>query len=126
MIKLVLCKKEIVNGKSKFNRYFTFMNLPEEWGGEEHQHGVTVKFVKDLDLPKFSARGIITIEDENNDISAPKLYQVRKDDQNNDVYPEIWIRKFKSYKPLISKGKKVTQSMFVVDEEETDEVEFEG
>lgn len=127
MIKLTLFKKEIINGKSRFNRYFTFMNLPEEYGGELHQHGVTVKFVDELDLPKFAFKGTLVIEDEANDISTPRIYQIKKDKDGKDVYPVVWIRNFKSYTPKDNKEKNVaTQSMFVVDEEETQEVEFES
>ena len=126
MLRLVIFKKEIINGKTKFNRYFTFMNLPEEFGGECSEHGVTVKFLDDLQLPKFAKKGILTIVDEENDISAPRVWKIKKDENGKDQYPTIWIRNFKDYTPIQPKKSPLKQNMFVVDEEDTEEVTFEN
>ena len=46
-----------------------------------------------------------------------------KDENGNDVYPTIWIRGYNDY--VRSSKSPVTQSMFLLDEEDTEEVEFE-
>ena len=121
-LRLVLVKKTITKGKNKFNTYFTIMKLPETQNGEAIQHSITVKFRKDVDTSSFGKRGIITVDKK--EISAPTFYQITKDDNGNDVYPTIWIRSYEDY--YSTKSNPLQQSMFVVDEEETEEVEFES
>lgn len=121
-LRLVLVKKTITKGKNKFNTYFTIMKLPETQNGEAVQHSITVKFRKDVDTSSFGKRGIITVDKK--EISAPTFYQITKDDNGNDVYPTIWIRSYEDY--YSTKSNPLQQSMFVVDEEETEEVEFES
>ena len=121
-LRLVLVKKTITKGKNKFNTYFTIMKLPETQNGEAIQHSITVKFRKDVDVSAFGKRGIITVDKK--EISAPTFYQITKDDNGNDVYPTIWIRSYEDY--YSTKSNPLQQSMFVVDEEETEEVEFES
>ncbi len=121
-LRLVLVKKTITKGKNKFNTYFTLMKLPEAQNGEAIQHSVTVKFRKDVDTSSFGKRGIITVDKK--EISAPTIYQITKNENGEDVYPTIWIRSYEDY--CVTKANPIQQSMFVVDEEETEEVEFES
>lgn len=122
MKKLVIVRNEHTKGKNKFYSYFTIMNLPEVKGGEAVKHSVTVKFRKDVDVSAFGKRGVITVSDK--DISAPFIYEITKDENGNDVYPTIWIRGYNDYQR--SSKSPITQDMFVLDEEETEEVEFES
>lgn len=122
-IRLLLIKKEVVKGKSKFDTYFTLMNLPEEFGGELHQHSVTVKFRKSVDVSSFGKRGVLTL-DPSKDANFPLTYTIGEDEEGNKIYPTVWIRSFQDYQ-LTSQPREITQSMFVVDEEEeTEEVDI--
>ena len=121
MKKLVIVRQEHTKGKIKFYSYFTVMLLPEEQNGEPKKHYVTVKFRKDVDVSAFGKRGILTVSDK--DLSAPIIYEITKDENGNDVYPTIWIRGYNDY--VRSSKSPVTQSMFLLDEEDTEEVEFE-
>lgn len=116
-IKLRLFSKKVQGTKKAFRRYWTIMNIIVK--GEESKglqaKTLNVKFRSDVDT-KTLTRGILTLKEDQ--INAPFIYEITKDDLGNDVYPVVWIRGYESFEEQIQHH---TQSSFIIDEFETPE-----
>lgn len=94
--------------------------------GEEEKglqsKGLQVKFTKvaDKKLPVDFKGGSIVIDNPEH-INFPYVYEIKKTEDGEDVYPVVWIRDFKEILPL---PRKENTCHFEGDEEETSEIEL--
>ena len=127
MLKMLLMSKQQTrpDGKSKFRKYFTYVDIEVE--GEEDKglqtKSVTVKFDKSIDTSRF-VRGILTVKEENIDI--PYRYKIKEveleDGTVKKTYPHIYIKKVESYE---ERKPKTTAQFNLMDEAETEETEID-
>lgn len=122
-IKLPIRSKMLktADGKRSFKTFTTRMNLEVE--GEEEKgkqvKTITVKFVKDIDTKNIK-RGYLIAKA--SDINAPFKYKITVDENGDKQYPVVWVRGYIKYVEQIAEHK---QSDFVIDEEDTEEVELD-
>lgn len=117
-IKLQLLSKIVrLKGKAPFRTYWTTMNiaLPD---GTKAVKSITVKFRKNVNTFNLKRGTLICNE---SDVNAPFVYEVKEKEDGTKEYPTIWIRGYINY---IEKLSSHTQNDFVIDEEETDEIEL--
>ena len=127
MLKMLLMSKQQTrpDGKSKFRKYFTYVDIEVE--GEEDKglqtKSVTVKFDKSIDTSRY-VRGILTVKEENIDI--PYRYKIKETVQEDGTvkktYPHIYIKKVESYE---ERKPKTTAQFNLMDEAETEEAEID-
>ena len=127
MLKMLLMSKQQTrpDGKSKFRKYFTYVDIEVE--GEEDKglqtKSVTVKFDKSIDTSRY-VRGILTVKEENIDI--PYRYKIKETVQEDGTvkktYPHIYIKKVESYE---ERKPKTTAQFNLMDEAETEETEID-
>ena len=128
-IKVLSKKVTITNEKGKentFYRYFAPVMIHVVENGEdigEQRKSLSVHFTKDAmkQLPSEKVFAVI----ETSDCFLPFVYEVKKDEDGNDVYPEIWIRKIDGYKEIELK-KQTNTCVPLIDEEDTEPVEIIG
>ena len=94
----------------------------EEEKGLQEKY-LTIKFTKvaEKKLPVDFKRGLFEVKGE--DVNFPYIYEVKFNTKGEKEYPEVWIRSFESISPV--KGKARNTCSFLVDEEETEELEIE-
>lgn len=95
----------------KFRHYWTKMNIlvsGEEEKGKQPK-SVTVKFTQDAGNTAEIRRGILTGE-----INAPFKYEITQDENGEDVYPVVWVRKIESFE---SREATHDQSDFILEDE---------
>lgn len=96
MAKLFIYSKQkaMKKGNKKFRTYWTEMNLVVK--GEEEKgkqlKSVTVKFRQDAGDTSKVIRGVLDAE-----VNAPKVWEITKDDNGENLYPVVWIRKINKY-----------------------------
>lgn len=129
----VLSKKVTItkeNGKENtFYRYFTPVKIQviDENGNDcgIQKKSLSVHFTKDA-MKKIDDEKIFAfIETEKaDDISLPYVYKVKKDEKTGElVYPEVWIRDFKSLTPIPYTPAENT-CVPLLDEEDSEPVEI--
>lgn len=115
-IKIEIFSKSQKNSKGiTYRRFWTYMKLKvagEEDKGKQKK-SITVKFRQGVDTKNIK-RGYLYLTDYN----APFKYEIKKDENNNDKYPELWVRKIDKYEEKLSSH---SQNDFITDEEETEE-----
>lgn len=126
----VLSKKveveKVIKGKPKkveFLRYFAPVKMlvkGEESKGKQAK-SLTVKFTKDVQLPKDARFFILTVDESKGQIGCPFIYEVTEDEDGNKIFPVIWIRGYEDIKLLKSN----TSISNHVDFETTDTEEVE-
>lgn len=95
----------------KFRHYWTKMNIlvsGEEEKGKQPK-SVTVKFTQDAGNTADIRRGILTGE-----INAPFKYEITQDENGEDVYPVVWVRKIITFE---SKEATHSQSDFILEDD---------
>ena len=115
--------KVLKSKKTNFPSYYTPVMIVvkgEEEKGEQ-QKGLKVLFSKTADkqLPVDFKGGIIDVD--GSDINFPYIYEIKTNDNGEDDYPFVYIKKFNSVTPL--KPRKNT-CRFIGVEEESEEVEI--
>lgn len=132
-LKILSKKVEIEkNGKKKsFLRYFAPVKMLVK-GKEEDgkvKKSLTVKFTENVELPKNARFFILTVDTAKNQISCPRVYEVKEkeDEDGNKVleYPVIWIRGFEEINVLEAKSRPITDDVeFETEDTETEEHEI--
>ena len=94
--------KVLKSKKTSFPSYYTPVMIVvkgEEEKGEQ-QKGLKVLFSKEADkkLPVDFKGGII--EADGSDINFPFIYEIKKNQDGEDDYPFVYIKKFNSVTPL--------------------------
>ena len=122
----VLSKKVEVekDGKKRsFLRYFAPVKIvvkgEEDKGRQSKQ--ITVKFKQSVQTPNVRFF-ILTCEE--NDISCPFAWEIKTKEDGKKEYPVIWIRGYKSFEALSSKGGLDKHVEFETEDIETEEVEI--
>ena len=98
--------KVLKSKRTEFPTYWTPVTIMVK--GEEdkglQEKTLNVKFTKiaDKKLPVDFKGGQIVIKDPKN-INFPYVYEVKQDEDGEDIYPEVWIRDFDEILPLPQK-----------------------
>ena len=123
-IKVLKSEKTTKDGK-KFTAYWTPVTIvvkgEEEKGAQEKGNNVYFSEVAEKKLPVGFKGGILECKGE--DVSAPYIYEIKKDEDGKDNYPFVYIKDLQSVSPLKPRENTCT---FVVDEQETEESEIKG
>ncbi len=124
---LLMSKLQKPNGKAKFRKFFTYMDI--EVKGEEEKgtqlKSLTVKFDDSIDTKNF-VRGIITAEE--SDVDLPYKYEIKEVEKDGEIkkkYPHIFVKKIISYEPRSPKSTGTFNLMDEADEVEETEIDTE-
>lgn len=121
-IKVLKSTKTTSDGR-KFTAYWTPVTIvvkgEEEKGAQEKGLNVYFSAGAEKKLPVDFKGGILECKGE--DVSAPYVYEIKKDEDGKDNYPFVYIKDFESISPLKPRENTCT---FVVDEEESAETEI--
>ncbi len=116
--------KVLKSKKTDFPSYFTPVMIVvkgEEEKGEQKK-GLKVIFSKSADkkLPVDFKGGILEVK--GTDVNFPYVYEIKKNENDEDEYPFVYIKDFDEIAPLPALK---NTCRFLVDEEETTEVTLE-
>jgi len=117
-----------VNGKDrKITDYYTPCNIVvtgEESKGKQRKC-ITVKFRKEIDLPKNFRFGLFELDTEKQHANPPTKYEIKVKEDGTKEYPVLWIR---GYDKLTVLKPKVDYSTVEfdsdVDDAETSDIEI--
>ena len=120
LFKKVVTIEEVKNGKKlkrSFDTFYTKMKLVKS--GEEdkgiQEVWVNVKFRKEVDTKNLKS-GYLVVDSKQ--LNAPFKYEIKKDEDGNNVYPEVWVREIKKFIPIEVNHQ---QNEFVTEEDVTTE-----
>lgn len=117
--------KVLKSNKTQFPSYWSPVTIvvkdEEEKGAQKKGLNVYFSKVADKKLPVDFKGGIIECKAE--DINAPYIYEIKKDEDGKDDYPFIYIKDIVSIAPLKPRANTCT---FLVDEEETSETPIDS
>lgn len=122
LIKILVTSRNVKtkDGKKKFKSFKTKMELVVK--GEEEKgkqiRWITTYFAGEQDT-KSITRGLLTVKV--SDIKYPKIYEITKDENGNDVYPSVTIFNYSAFEEKL----KDVDNPFVTDEQETSETEID-
>ena len=128
LVKFLLMSKNQsrADGKSKFKKFFTSVNIVvkgEEEKGQQKKT-LTVKFDKTIDTSNF-VRGIVSVREDNIDI--PYKFEIKEIQQADGTikkrYPHIYVKKVETFEPRKTKS---TATFNLLDEGETEEIEIDA
>ena len=132
----VLSKQQTItkDGKDKtFYRYFTYVMIDVIENGEnlgQQKKSLEVHFTNDGSKSMTKKSGKIVGNEPifaiiDGDIGLPFVYEVKVDENGNNVYPKAWIRSVSEFKEIPYEPKQ-SSCKPLLDEEETEPVEIVG